>query len=157
MSVGRMRRLRLYLTIQLYSVTAQQGPPVHLANRGGFGELGFLPGLLGIAHGIAHGIAYGIADIPGTTGSVRNTGTKVCETGATAQSRGRALSGLYPKERAASRGTRPTSRKGKRRVASRGARLTSRKRAPHPHGEGPAVFPYTYLHLLLRNAPLLTK
>ena len=77
MSVGRMRRPRLYLTIQLCGMIAQQGPPAHLTNRGGFGELGFLPGLLGIAHGIAHDVANGIADILGTTGSVRNTGTKV--------------------------------------------------------------------------------
>ena len=30
MSVGRMRRSRLYLTTQLCGVTAQQGPPAHL-------------------------------------------------------------------------------------------------------------------------------
>ena len=56
MSVGRMRRSRLYLTIQLCGVTAQQGPPAHQANRG-VEVLGFLRGLLGIAHGIAHEIA----------------------------------------------------------------------------------------------------
>ena len=57
MSIGRMRRPRLYLTIQLCGVTAQQGLPAHLTNSGSFEELGFLPGLLGIAHGIAHEIA----------------------------------------------------------------------------------------------------
>ena len=57
MSVGRMRRSRLYLTIQLFGVTAQQGPPAHLTNIWGFEELGFLPGLLGIAHGIVYEIA----------------------------------------------------------------------------------------------------
>ena len=78
MSVGRMRCSQLYLTIQLCGVTAKQGPPAHLANWGGLEELGFLFGLLGIAHGIA----YGIADFLGTTGSVRNMGIKGCETSA---------------------------------------------------------------------------
>ena len=82
MSVGRMRRSRLYLTIRLCGVTARLGPPSHLTNREGFEEIRFLPGLLGITHGIAHGIAHEIADFLGTTGLVENTGIKGCETSA---------------------------------------------------------------------------
>ena len=67
MSVGLVWRARLYPPIQLYSVIARQGPPAHLTNRGGFRELGFLPGLLGIAHGIAREVAHGIAETHGTT------------------------------------------------------------------------------------------
>ena len=76
MSIGLVRRARLYPPIQLYSVIARQGPPAHLTNRGGFRELGFLPGLLGIAHGIAHEVAHGIAETHGTTDSERRRGSR---------------------------------------------------------------------------------
>ena len=75
MSIGLARRAWLYLPVQLCGVIALQGPPAHLTNRGGFRELGFLPGLLGIAHGIAHEVAYGIAGTRGTTGSARIRGS----------------------------------------------------------------------------------
>ena len=51
--------------------------PARLTNRGGFRELGFLPGLLGIAHGIAHEVAHGIAETHGTTGSARARGSRL--------------------------------------------------------------------------------
>ena len=76
MSIGLVRRARLYPPIQLCSVIARQGPPAHLTNRGGFRELGFLPGLLGIAHGIAHEVAHGIAETHGTTDSTRIRGSR---------------------------------------------------------------------------------
>ena len=76
MSIGLVRRARLYLPIQLYSVIARQGPPAHLTNRGGSRELGFLPGLLGIAHGIAHEVAHGIAETHGTTDLSRIRGSR---------------------------------------------------------------------------------
>ena len=69
MSIRLVRCARLYPPIQLYSVVARQGPPAQLTNRGGFRELGFLPGLLGIAHRIAHEVAHGIAETHGTTDS----------------------------------------------------------------------------------------
>jgi len=75
-SIGLVRRARLYPPIQLYSVIARQGPPAHLTNRGGSRELGFLPGLLGIAHGIAHEVAHGIAETHGTTYSDRTRGPR---------------------------------------------------------------------------------
>jgi hypothetical protein len=76
MSIGLVRRARLYPPIQLYSVIARQGPPAHLTNRGGSRELGFLPGLLGIAHGIAHEVAHGIAETHGTTDSEQRRGSR---------------------------------------------------------------------------------
>ena len=76
MSIGLVRRARLYLPIQLCSVIARQGPPAHLTNRGGFRELGFLSGLLGIAHGIAHEVAHGLAETHGTTDSAQIRGSR---------------------------------------------------------------------------------
>ena len=77
MSVGAVRRARLYPPIQPCSAIVRQGPPARLTNRGGIRELGFLPGLLGIAHGIAHEVAHGIAETHGTTGPARIRGSRL--------------------------------------------------------------------------------
>ena len=121
MSIGLVRRARLYPPIQLYSVIARQGPPAHLTNRGGSRELGFLPGLLGIAHGIAHEVAHGIAETHGTTDSVRKRGSRHPRTAPSGLGVGTRIDGSPRRGRPASPHDTPGFTQEKRRATSRGA------------------------------------
>ena len=121
MSIGLVRCARLYPPIQLYSVVARQGPPAQLTNRGGFRELGFLPGLLGIAHGIAHEVAHGIAETHGTTDSeqVKDQGIRDQRLAISGSAHGSTVP--HPRGRPASLDATPGSTREERRVTSRGA------------------------------------